>query len=414
MPVHSKVGVVLDERLEASLEVEGDALNHAGVLSGRAEGHRVARHAGLRIRPNIRQHHAPTLHERTDGAVPEAHDARHLRQAPHPTEVIGARVAALRVLRGITTAGGSSQCGSTAATSVCSVKWTFAIMPGNRTGRDSGTTGRRFDIRRDWPFADSNAIAVPRSEYRGFTGDAFMELPARFGKYEPSVAREGGMAEIFLARSFGVEGFERHLVVKRILPDLASSARFVGLFIKEAKISASLSHPNIVQIYELGRVGTDHYIAMEFIHGRDLTRINKSMRSEGERIPIPLAVYIVASILRGLHHAHSRTDAQGRTMNLIHRDVSPHNVMIGFTGGQALRLWHCEVGRGLGSDRGNAGRRIRYMSPEQAAGRAMTVARCLQRWCGAVRVVGWASTLSDPDPAEKLRRCAPLRSRTRG
>ena len=90
-----------------------------------------------------------------------------------------------------------------------------------------------------------------------------MELPARFGKYELiSRLAKGGMAEIFLARSFGVEGFERHLVVKRILPDLASSARFVGLFIKEAKISASLSHPNIVQIYELGRVGTDHYLSL--------------------------------------------------------------------------------------------------------------------------------------------------------
>ena len=121
------------------------------------------------------------------------------------------------------------------------------------------------------------------------------------------------MAEIFLARA-GVEGFERHLVLRRILPDLAETqARFVGLFIKEAKIGASLSHPNIVQIYELGRVGTDHYIAMEFIHGRDLTRISSRCAVE-ERIPIPLAVYIVASILRGAHHAHSRTDAQGRTM----------------------------------------------------------------------------------------------------
>ena len=153
-----------------------------------------------------------------------------------------------------------------------------------------------------------------------------MELPARFGKYE-LIRRlaKGGMAEIFLARSFGVEGFERHLVIKRILPDLASSAKFVGLFIKEAKISASLSHPNIVQIYELGRVSSDHYIAMEHIHGRDLTRLNKALRGEGERLSIPLAVFVVASILRGLHHAHTRTDAQGRTLNLIHRDVSPHN-----------------------------------------------------------------------------------------
>ena len=132
----------------------------------------------------------------------------------------------------------------------------------------------------------------------------FMDTPSRFGKYElMRRLAKGGMAEIFLARSFGVEGFERHLVIKRILPQLASSPQFVGLFIKEAKISASLSHPNIVQIYELGRVGTDHYIAMEYIHGRDLTRINKSMRAEGGQMPVPLAVFVVASILRGLAHA---------------------------------------------------------------------------------------------------------------
>ena len=130
-----------------------------------------------------------------------------------------------------------------------------------------------------------------------------MQLPARFGKYE-LVQRlaKGGMAEIFLARSFGVEGFERRLVIKRILPELATSPKFVALFIKEAKISATLAHPNIVQIYELGRVSSDHYIAMEFLHGRDLTQINKTLRAEEERLPIPLAVFVVASILRGLHH----------------------------------------------------------------------------------------------------------------
>ena len=235
-----------------------------------------------------------------------------------------------------------------------------------------------------------------------------MELPARFGKYELiSRLAKGGMAEIFLARSFGVEGFERHLVVKRILPDLASSARFVGLFIKEAKISASLSHPNIVQIYELGRVGTDHYIAMEFIHGRDLTRINKSMRSEGERIPIPLAVYIVASILRGLHHAHSRTDAQGRTMNLIHRDVSPHNVMIGFTG--EVKLFDFGIARLVGDsdpiEGMPGGGKYAYMSPEQAAGRPMDHRSDVYS-AGVVlyELLVGHRLFQDPDPAEKLRK----------
>ncbi|MEC8194705.1 MAG: protein kinase [Myxococcota bacterium] len=235
-----------------------------------------------------------------------------------------------------------------------------------------------------------------------------MELPARFGKYE-LIRRlaKGGMAEIFLARSFGVEGFERHLVIKRILPDLASSAKFVGLFIKEAKISASLSHPNIVQIYELGRVSSDHYIAMEHIHGRDLTRLNKSLRGQEERMPIPLAVFVVASILRGLHHAHTRTDAQGRTLNLIHRDVSPHNVMIGFQGD--VKLFDFGIARLVGDSEPvegmPGGGKYAYMSPEQAAGRPMDHRSDVYS-AGVVlyELLVGHRLFDDPDPAEKLRK----------
>jgi class 3 adenylate cyclase/tetratricopeptide (TPR) repeat protein len=235
-----------------------------------------------------------------------------------------------------------------------------------------------------------------------------MELPARFGKYE-LIRRlaKGGMAEIFLARSFGVEGFERHLVIKRILPDLASSAKFVGLFIKEAKISASLSHPNIVQIYELGRVSSDHYIAMEHIHGRDLTRINKSMRGEGERMPVPLSVFVVASILRGLHHAHSRTDAQGRTLNLVHRDVSPHNVMVGFQG--EVKLFDFGIARLVGDSEPTEGMpgggKYAYMSPEQASGLPLDHRSDLYS-AGVVlyELLVGHRLFQDPDPVEKLRK----------
>ena len=236
----------------------------------------------------------------------------------------------------------------------------------------------------------------------------FMDTPARFGKYE-LIRRlaTGGMAEIYLARSFGVEGFERHLVIKRILPQLASSPRFVGLFIKEAKISASLSHPNIVQIYELGRVGSDHYIAMEHIHGRDLTRINRSMRGTAERMAVPLAVFVVASILRGLSHAHTRTDAKGRTLNLIHRDVSPHNVMIGFQG--EVKLFDFGIARLVGdSDPVEGipgGGKYAYMSPEQANGLPMDLRSDLYS-AGVVlyELLVGHRLFQDPDPAEKLRR----------
>ena len=109
-----------------------------------------------------------------------------------------------------------------------------------------------------------------------------MDLPHRFGRYELlELLATGGMAEIYRARSFGVDGFEKHLVVKRILPGLARDPRFVGLFVKEARLGASLCHPNLVQVYELGRVGDDHYMAMEHVHGRDLARVSRALRRQG-------------------------------------------------------------------------------------------------------------------------------------
>ena len=106
-----------------------------------------------------------------------------------------------------------------------------------------------------------------------------MNLPAQFGKYElVEHLATGGMAEVFVARSFGAEGFERQLVITRILPGLSHNAHFVSMFVKESKISAGLSHPIIVQIFELGKVSDDHYIAMELIDGLDLTRLMRRLR----------------------------------------------------------------------------------------------------------------------------------------
>lgn len=194
-----------------------------------------------------------------------------------------------------------------------------------------------------------------------------MALPSRFGKYEllERIAT-GGMAEVFLARSFGLEGFEKRLVIKRILPDLARNPRIMGLFIQEAKVCAGLAHPNIVQIFELGKVGDAPYIAMEYIHGRDLARINRVLRGRGERFPIPLAVYAVARALRGMAYAHARTDALGRPLGLVHRDISPQNILVTFQGEVKLvdfGIAHLEAGIAAGK----AGKQA-YMAPEQAEG----------------------------------------------
>ncbi|MEY3212855.1 MAG: hypothetical protein RIT28_3336, partial [Pseudomonadota bacterium] len=202
-----------------------------------------------------------------------------------------------------------------------------------------------------------------------------MKLPARFGKYEllERIAA-GGMAEVFLARSFGVEGFERRLVIKRILPGLAGSARFVSMFVSEAKISAMLSHPNIVQIYDLGREGEDYYIAMEHIAGRDLTRIWRRLHAQGRRMPVGLAVSIAASAARALAYAHSRADSEGAPLQIVHRDVSPHNVIVSYQG--EVKLVDFGIARlvpegGVDDPDAPGGGKFAYMSPEQAGGEAV-------------------------------------------
>jgi hypothetical protein len=202
-----------------------------------------------------------------------------------------------------------------------------------------------------------------------------MKLPARFGKYEllERIAA-GGMAEVFLARSFGVEGFERRLVIKRILPGLAGSARFVSMFVSEAKISAMLSHPNIVQIYDLGREGEDYYIAMEHIAGRDLTRLWRRLHAQGRRMPVGLAVSIAASAARALAYAHSRADSEGVPLQIVHRDVSPHNVIVSYQG--EVKLVDFGIARlmpegGVEDPDAPGGGKFAYMSPEQAGGEAV-------------------------------------------
>ena len=234
-----------------------------------------------------------------------------------------------------------------------------------------------------------------------------MDLPAAFGKYQllERIAT-GGMAEVFLARSFGVEGFEKRLVIKRILPQLARSPHFVQMFIREAKISALLNHPNIVSVYELGKVGEDHYIAMELIHGRDLTRSVRRRRAMGLALPLPIAVYITAGLARGLAYAHSREDPEGNPAPIVHRDVSPHNVLLGFQG--EVKLVDFGIARMM-SDQDQptgqpGGGKFAYMSPEQARGERIDH-RSDVFSCGIVlyELLVNHRLFQDPDPQEKLR-----------
>ncbi|HKU44248.1 MAG TPA: serine/threonine-protein kinase, partial [Polyangiales bacterium] len=153
--------------------------------------------------------------------------------------------------------------------------------------------------------------------------------PVLYGKYQllEQLAR-GGMAEVFKAKAHGVEGFEKILVIKRILPELSQNPRFVEMFINEAKIAVTLSHANIVQVFDLGQAQNTYFIAMEYVSGMDLASTLKLANKAGKRLSPELAVYIVSELVKGLDYAHRRRDSDSRPLNLVHRDVSPQNVLL--------------------------------------------------------------------------------------
>ncbi len=194
--------------------------------------------------------------------------------------------------------------------------------------------------------------------------------PIRFGKYQliEKIAT-GGMAEVYKAKSYGVAGFEKLLVIKKILPHLSRNPDFVKLFINEAKIAVSLNHANIVQVYDLGMVDADYYMAMEFIHGQDLMRVLRTTRKAKTRVPLATAVYLIAEVARGLDYAHHLSDPGGRPLQVVHQDVSPHNVLISYEGDVKLvDFGIARVGEAVESEGGSvAGGKVGYMSPEQAA-----------------------------------------------
>ncbi len=184
----------------------------------------------------------------------------------------------------------------------------------------------------------------------------------------------GGMAEVFKAKSYGIEGFEKLVVIKRILPHLSHNPRFVSMFINEAKIAVSLNHSNIAQVFHLGKEGEDYFIAMEYVHGRDLMQVLRMCREKGQSVPIPLLLYIAAEVSRGLDFAHRKADRSGKPLKIIHRDISPHNVIVSFEGEVKIvdfgiaRITSELMGN---SPEGRVGGKYAYMSPEQAEGRNM-------------------------------------------
>lgn len=198
------------------------------------------------------------------------------------------------------------------------------------------------------------------------------EMPKRFGKY--TLIRRialGGMAELFLALQKSMAGFEKLIVVKRILPKLAQDEEFVQMLLSEARIAATLSHPNIAHIYDVGVWEDRYYIAMEHVHGEDLRSIVRQMKLKGVRsFPLEHSLAIILGCAKGLAYAHERRDMNGEPMHIVHRDVSPQNALVTFTGDVKLvDFGIAKAGRGVEDTKaGQLKGKVPYMSPEQAQG----------------------------------------------
>jgi serine/threonine protein kinase len=183
----------------------------------------------------------------------------------------------------------------------------------------------------------------------------------------------GGMAEVFKAKRSGVEGFEKVVAVKRILPHLSDNKEFVDMFVDEAKMVAGLTHPNIVQIFDLGRIEKSYYIAMEYVQGRDLRSILRRARERGTRVPLDLCALIASRVCAALEYAHRKKDDRGQPMMTVHRDISPQNILISFEGDVKLTDFGIAkaASKATVTEAGALRGKLLYMSPEQAWGKAM-------------------------------------------
>jgi serine/threonine protein kinase len=217
-------------------------------------------------------------------------------------------------------------------------------------------------------------MATPPERPKVVTSNERPKVSTKFGKYTliDRIA-VGGMAEIFLARQAGLEGFEKTIVIKRIRPHLSKQASFVKMFLNEAKLAAQLNHPNIVQIYDLGKIGESYFIAMEYIFGRDMRRIIPKADSLGIPFPMVYALKIASSVCEGLYYAHQKVDLYGNPLNIVHRDVTPENIFVSFDGTvKVLDFGIAKAANQIEQTRaGEIKGKLSYMSPEQCMGKML-------------------------------------------
>jgi serine/threonine-protein kinase len=196
----------------------------------------------------------------------------------------------------------------------------------------------------------------------------------QFGPYQ--LVRQiavGGMAEIHLAKTQGVAGFEKYVALKMIHPNFAEDDQFIQMLVDEAKIASVLRHANIARVYEFARAGGEYFIAMEHVDGKDMRTVLERCRTKKKPIPAEHAAYIAAEVGAALHAAHSAVDSRGRPLRIIHRDVSPSNIICSYAGEVKL----CDFGIAkatltrVQTKTGVIKGKVKYMSPEQAMGRKL-------------------------------------------
>ncbi len=192
-------------------------------------------------------------------------------------------------------------------------------------------------------------------------------LPQVFGRYllVQRLSR-GGMGEIFLAKH-GLAGFEKLAVIKKVLPHLAADAQFISRFVDEAQVAIKLQHVNVAQVFEVGRVGDEYFLALEYIEGRDLRRTLAYLGQRKQRLPVDLALFIGRELANGLAYAHRRTTSDGAAMNLVHCDISPPNVLVSFEGETKVIDFGIAKSamRGTATDPKMGFGKFGYMAPEQ-------------------------------------------------
>ncbi|MBK9031199.1 MAG: protein kinase [Myxococcales bacterium] len=216
---------------------------------------------------------------------------------------------------------------------------------------------------------ESDSLRAPSDGGVDHTGPRLTDvgLPAVFGRYllVQRLSR-GGMGEIFLAKH-GLAGFEKLCVIKKVLPSLAEDEQFISRFIDEAQVAIKLQHVNVAQVFEVGRVGDEYFLALEYLEGRDLRRLLNLLTRQSRRIPAPIALFIAREMANGLAYAHRRTSSDGQSLGLVHCDISPPNVLVSFEGEtkiidfgiakSALRATATDPKMGFG--------KFGYMAPEQ-------------------------------------------------